>query len=112
MSKKVLIIDDELDFCLLMKQFLQRKAYEVELAYTLEDGIKKLQSYKPDMVFLDNNLPDGAGWDTVRTLVSRYPGIRFNLISAFKNNKEPVLHAQVKVLEKPVTFSTLENCLS
>jgi two-component system OmpR family response regulator len=112
MSKKVLIIDDELDFCLLMKQFLERKAYEVELAYTLEDGIRKLQSYKPDMVFLDNNLPDGAGWDMVRTMISRFPGVRFNLISAFKNNKEPVLHAQVKVLEKPVTFSTLENCLA
>lgn len=109
--KKVLIIDDEIDFCLLMKQFLQRKDFVVEMAHTLREGLQKLQDSKPDLVFLDNNLPDGMGWDSVALMISRNPGVRINLISAFKNLREPVVHAQVQILEKPVTFSTLENLL-
>jgi two-component system OmpR family response regulator len=112
MVKKVLIIDDEIDFCLLMKQFLQRKDFAVEFAHTLNEGLEKLSNYKPDLIFLDNNLPDGIGWDSVMSLVARYPGTRINLISAFKNGKEPMVHAQVKVLEKPVSFSALENYLA
>jgi two-component system OmpR family response regulator len=109
--KKVLIIDDEIDFCMLMKQFLQRKHFVVEMAHTLGEGLQKLQDIKPDLVFLDNNLPDGIGWDNVAQMIHRHPGLRINLISAFKNLREPVIHAQVKILEKPVTFSTLEGFL-
>jgi len=94
-----------------MKQFLTRKHFEVEIAHTLSEGLQKLQDTKPDLVFLDNNLPDGIGWDSVVMMINRHPGIRINLISAFKNGQEPVIHAQVKILEKPVTFSALENYL-
>jgi DNA-binding NtrC family response regulator len=109
--KKVLIIDDEVDFCLLMKQFLLRKDYSVELAHTLADGLKKLQDYHPDLVFLDNNLPDGTGWENAFMMTKLHPGLRINLISAFKNMIVPTDNKQVKVLEKPVTFSALESYL-
>ncbi len=109
--KKVLIIDDEIDFCLLMRQFLLRKDFSVDVAHTLAEGLRKLQDGKPDLVFLDNNLPDGIGWESVFAMIKSHPGVRINLISAFKNSKEPVVHAQVKILEKPVTFSALESYL-
>jgi two-component system, OmpR family, response regulator len=113
MAKKVLIIDDEIDFCLLMKQFLQRRHFIVELAHTLHEGLEKMENYQPDLIFLDNNLPDGIGWDSVFTMIDRNPNVRINLISAFKNVKEqPLYHDQVKVLEKPVSFSALEKYLA
>jgi len=59
--KKILIIDDEKDFGLLLKDFLTKK-YEVYLSHTIEDGMKTLEEIKPDYIFLDNNLPDGLGW--------------------------------------------------
>ena len=110
--KKVLIIDDEVDFCLLMKQFLLRKHFSVEMAHTLAEGLSKLEDYHPDFVFLDNNLPDGTGWENAIYMMAHHPGIKINLISAFKNIKIPGEGRQVRVLEKPVTFSTLENYLS
>lgn len=110
--KKVLIIDDEVDFCLLMKQFLQRKHFVVEMAHTLADGLEKLQECHPDLVFLDNNLPDGTGWENAFMMMRLHPDLRINLISAFKNIMIPVDSEQVKVLEKPVSFSALENYLS
>jgi DNA-binding NtrC family response regulator len=110
--KKVLIIDDEVDFCLLMKQFLQRKHFAVEMAHTLAEGLEKLDIYHPDLVFLDNNLPDGTGWENVLMMMDHHPDLRINLISAFKNVKAPIDNNQVRVLEKPVSFSALESYLS
>lgn len=60
---KVLIIDDEEDLCLLIKTYLSRKDCEVFTAYSLSEGLKKLNDLLPDILFLDNNLPDGLGWE-------------------------------------------------
>jgi two-component system OmpR family response regulator len=108
--KKVLIIDDEVDFCLLMKQFLQKKDFKVEIAHTLAEGEEKMRRDNPDLIFLDNNLPDGTGWESVRHMISLNPNVRINLMSAFKNNWTSNL-SQVRILEKPVSFSSLESCL-
>lgn len=110
--KKVLIIDDEVDFCLLMKQFLVRKQFSVEMAHTLAEGLEKLQDYHPDLVFLDNNLPDGTGWENAFKIMRSNPELKINLISAFKNMGVPMEGDQVRVLEKPVSFSALEGYLS
>jgi DNA-binding response OmpR family regulator len=58
---KVLMIDDEVDYCQIMKNFFTKRNYEVYLAYTLNDGLNLLNSVRPDILFLDNNLPDGQG---------------------------------------------------
>jgi DNA-binding response OmpR family regulator len=59
MKKKILIIDDEVDFCLIMKGYFNRKNYEVFVAYNLQSGLFLIDENKPDILFLDNNL---AGW--------------------------------------------------
>ena len=59
----VVIIDDEPDSCLLWKAFLTQLQYNVFTALTLREGLALLDSVRPDVIFLDNNLPDGLGWD-------------------------------------------------
>ena len=53
---EILIIDDEVDFGLLMKSFFKPKNYDVFIAHTIADGLKTLEEQKPDFLFLDNNL--------------------------------------------------------
>jgi DNA-binding NtrC family response regulator len=62
MKKKVLVIDDEKDFCELIKNILARENFEVDCAFTLEEAQWKLKG-NPQIVLLDNNLPDGCGLD-------------------------------------------------
>lgn len=81
-NKKVLIIDDEVDFGVLMQSFFSRKNYDVFVAHTIEDGMKTLEEQKPDFVFLDNNLPDGLGWGKTEFILVNYPATQLNLISA------------------------------
>jgi len=39
MKSKILIIDDENDFCEIMKGYFTKKGYNVSLAYTLKEGL-------------------------------------------------------------------------
>ncbi len=65
MKGKILIIDDEKDLCELIRQTLVKENYEVQCAYDLKDAGQKLAAH-PQIVLLDNNLPDGSGLDFLR----------------------------------------------
>lgn len=110
MKQKILIIDDETDFCLIMKNYFMKKGYEVSLAYTLKEGLFLLNEVRPDILFLDNNLPDGNGWDAVTQVVETIPQIRAYLISAHRN-KATVENKSDNIIiwEKPISFTTLNH---
>lgn len=108
--KKVLIIDDEVDLCLLMKTYFLRKSYEVYIAHTLTDGITRYNEIAPDYLFIDYNLPDGLGWDKLPELYKKYPNVQFHLISAFRPNMPAELDgARLTIWEKPISLKSLDN---
>ncbi len=109
---KILIVDDESDFCEIMKGYFIRKDYNVSIAGTLKEGMASLEKEQPDILFLDNNLPDGQGWEAVDDIVEIIPQIRVFLISAHKNKytvKGSNIHANIVVWEKPISFRVLNN---
>ena len=110
--KKVLIIDDEIDLCLLLKSYFIRKNYDVYLSHTLEDGLSFLKTLKPHVLFLDNNLPDGIGWNAAPDIARKYPDIYINMISAFHPNAPAMpKNAKYSIIEKPISFSDLDKQL-
>ena len=110
MRKKVLIIDDEVDLCMLMKNYFLRKNYEVHIAHTLGDGMKRLGEFTPDYVFIDYNLPDGLGWDKLPEMYQKYPQVHFHLISAFRPTMPSELDgSKLTVWEKPISLKALDH---
>jgi two-component SAPR family response regulator len=112
-DKRVLIIDDEADFCLLIKNYFIKKNYEVHVSNTLKDGMDSLKDFKPDILFLDNNLPDGLGWEQTEYICKQYPNIRINLISAYQYNpKISEQFSSIKIWEKPISLTDLNQYLN
>ena len=72
----VLIIDDEVDFCMVMTQYLKKRHIDVACAYSLKEASSLLSSLHPTLIFLDNNLPDGLG---------------INLIPEIKKTENPAI---------------------
>lgn len=67
-SKKILVVDDELDILELLKYNLEKEGYQVEVA---EDGIRAVEIAKgfvPDLVLLDIMMPGQDGVETCRQL--------------------------------------------
>jgi DNA-binding NtrC family response regulator len=112
MKKRVLIIDDELDLCFLMKSYLVSKSYEVDTANTLKEGMRKLNNQHPDIIFLDNNLPDGKGWEKASELSTDYPAMKINLISGFNSPSSFIKNKKnLSVFEKPLSPAEIDESL-
>jgi PAS domain S-box-containing protein len=66
--KKILIIDDDIDFISAVKFYLEKKGYKVYAAYDGEEGIKTCQIVKPDLIILDMLMPKKNGINTLKSL--------------------------------------------
>lgn len=109
-SLKILIIDDEKDYCMIMKSYFLGRKYKVFVAYTLKEGYKILEEERPDILLLDNNLPDGKGKEHIEPILNKYPDLKIYLISAYHRKSdflEP--HKNVTVWEKPILLSLLNE---
>jgi DNA-binding response OmpR family regulator len=112
-EKKILIIDDETDLCLLLKEYFLRKSYVVIISHTLKDGRELLSSHKPDVLVLDNNLPDGTGWQEAPSFATNFPETYIVLISAFHPSiPEMPVNAKYRVIEKPIGIADLDKQFS
>jgi two-component SAPR family response regulator len=86
-----------------------RKHYEVYMSYSLTQGMELLDLVKPDVVFLDNNLPDGAGWDMAEEIKKKFPFVQLNLISAYRHDAPQLNFADIHIWEKPVKLNELSK---
>jgi len=68
MSSKILIIDDEPDIRILIEYTLKKEGFSVETAEDGESGIKKAESFLPDLIILDVMMPGIDGMETCELL--------------------------------------------
>lgn len=65
---KILIIEDDAIFGELLLMFLEDHGHEAQVAQTLRSARHLLDENTPDVILLDQQLPDGLGIDFLRTL--------------------------------------------
>ncbi len=110
MKRKVLIVDDEIDFCVIMKGYFAKKGYDTLVAYDLQNGLSLIKTANPDVLLLDNNLPDGYGWKYVDEIVENNPHIKVYLISAHQNKSNfNSTNKNIIVWEKPISMQILTD---
>lgn len=86
-NKKILILDDEEDICFLLSNFLKNKFKTVTCAYSIADfHIQNINDI--DVMIIDNNLPDGFGFDIIPSIKKTKSNIKVIAISAFDANNE------------------------
>jgi DNA-binding NtrC family response regulator len=107
-ENKILIIDDEIDLCILMKNYLIQKDFRVYYANSLEEGIKMMEDIVPDILFLDNNLPDGIGWTKSSYFLSVNPNLDLYLMSGYQPPLPELPVESYYVINKPISFSDLD----
>ena len=80
-QKTILIVDDDLDLCLILKVCLQRD-YTVHILHTLMEANSWLAEQPAAVVLLDNTLPDGFGVNFLEQLINLKSGIKVILMTA------------------------------
>jgi len=70
MKKRILIIDDEKDFCRVVKLNLERtKHYEVLFATDGRSGMEIARKQSPDLILLDIRMPKMSGGEIAEELL-------------------------------------------
>ena len=67
MTKLVLVEDNEMNVDMLSRRLI-RRGFEVVIARDGEEGVRRVQSEKPDLVLMDMSLPVLSGWQASEQL--------------------------------------------
>lgn len=90
MSRKILIIDDDADLCLLLMRFLEKHDFETRTAYSGSKGLALFQSERFDAVICDYRLGDMDGCKLVSALKEHDPDAAILMITGYSNVKVAV----------------------
>lgn len=87
MKKNILIIDDDIDMCILLSKFLTRNGYEVDTAHTGAKGIAKFKERNFEIVICDFRLGDRDGKDILQEIKSISPATIVLIITGYSDIK-------------------------
>ncbi len=87
---KVLIVEDDLDFGNLLKQYLELNGFDVNRVFNGIEAREILQKIKFDILLLDVMMPNEDGFTLAKMLPKIYPDTPFLFITA-KKMKEDVI---------------------
>ncbi|HRI22324.1 MAG TPA: sigma-54 dependent transcriptional regulator [Panacibacter sp.] len=90
MKNKILIIDDDLDMCLLLSRFLNKQGYETDTAHSGNKGIAKFKEGNFDIVLSDYRLGDMEGRDVLLQIKKENPATIVLIITGYSDIKTAV----------------------
>jgi two-component system response regulator HydG len=87
---KILVIDDDVDMCLLLKRFLSKNGYEVTLAHNGKKALEELENAEPNLVLCDFRLEDIDGKELLIKIKERYPRTPVIIVTGYSDIKVAV----------------------
>ena len=114
MTKRVFIIDDDRDHAESVADILTMRGYEIEIAYSGEQGAARFREADFDVVLLDVRLPGMNGVETFFEFRKIRPGVSVILMTGFSVEQlvaQAVENGALGVLYKPFAISDLLEAL-
>ncbi len=102
---KILLVDDDTTFCLMLKTWLAKKGFSVEDAFSAESALKKLQSETFDIVLTDLRLPDKDGIFLLKSIKKCHAGTQVILMTGYADISTAVVSIKAGAFDyvsKPV----------
>jgi two-component system, OmpR family, response regulator len=110
--KKILIVDDEEDICYFLSRNLSKRGFMTTVSYSLAEAEKQLDINRPDILLLDNHLPDGRGIDFVNKINYKYPDLKIIMITAHDSpeDRSKAYSSGIEYfLSKPFSIATINQ---
>lgn len=112
--EKILVVDDEIEVCNALKEFLTIKGYAAFTALNGEAALSIVQAEKPHIVLLDIIMPGMTGIETLKEIKKTTPSTGVVMITAVTDeamgNQALELGAD-DFITKPVDLDYLETVL-
>ena len=108
--KRILVIEDEPQMLLGLRDNLELEGYEVQTAADGDEGLQKAASFQPDLVILDVMLPRKNGFDVCRELRARSIATPVVMLTARNQETDKVLGLELGAddyVTKPFSITEL-----
>lgn len=113
--KKILLVENDKDFCKIVSDVLKDEDYFVKIAYDGESAVNKLKDEKFNLMILDYQLGEKNGLQVFEESKQINPSLITIMISAYGNKK---VRARAKelgtysFLDKPFNIKSLVNIVN
>ncbi len=109
---KILVIDDDKVTVSVVENILTREGYQIYTATDGKVGIEKATELKPDLIFMDINMPEMDGYETTMKLknvneLESTPVIYISGLNPKNEANKIFLTGGVSMISKPFTNSQL-----
>lgn len=122
LKRKILVVDDEPDYCALVKKGLEEAGFEVEVAYDGIECLQKVRSGPPDAIVLDIVMPEKDGHAVCHELKCHHGYRRIPVVvvtvhgsavssTRYSRYRSPESLAD-DLLSKPISDKDLVDCLN
>jgi CheY-like chemotaxis protein len=116
-TKRVLIVDDNVDAAQSLSMLAELLGHSTEIAFTGPEALEKLPAFKPDIIFLDIGLPGMSGFEVAQAIKKAHPQPPpFVVALTGWGTEETKQRAREsgfdEHLTKPVEIATVERMLS
>ena len=109
---RVLVVDDEVEICLLVTQYLKKLGYEASFSLSIAEALVKISIASYDLLFVDLNLKDGSGYDLMKVLQESNSASKVIVISAYDSERQKAIERGANLfLAKPFTKKTINESL-
>jgi len=114
MANSILIIEDDTMLADNIREHLERNQWEVHVAHSAEEGLKKLETVRPDMVLTDQNLPGKTGLEMIKGALEIDPQLKIIMLTGDGNVQlavDAMKAGACDYLSKPVSLAELKLVL-
>jgi signal transduction histidine kinase/ActR/RegA family two-component response regulator len=111
-TPRLLVVDDHQDTCTGLKMILERRGYDVAVAYSAEQAAEKARSQDFDLLISDIGLPGRSGYELMQELRSQgLPGIALSGFGMENDINRARDAGFAEHLTKPINFDRLEEVI-
>jgi len=112
---KILVVDDELTVCRSIRQALIREDYEVDMALSGEEALRKEAERHYDVMIVDLMMPGLSGMDLLKSLKAQDPKSKIIMVTGYPTMKNTIQAMQLGAfdfLPKPFLPSDLRGVVA
>jgi signal transduction histidine kinase len=109
---RLLVVDDHEDTCTGLKMILEKRGYDITVAYTADQATEKARREKFDLLISDIGLPDRSGYELMQEMRGRgVPGIALSGFGMETDINRARAAGFSEHLTKPINFERLEEVI-
>lgn len=108
----ILIIDDDVTFCLMLKTLLEKNHYTVTTVFSPVEATRMIQGTAYDVVLTDLRMPDISGMELIRLIKNQSPNTQIVMMTGYADIStaiESIKKGAFNYIPKPLSPDELLN---